>query len=368
MKRTKICFLLPGKIDKPVGGHKIIYEYANRLSADGYEVSVINNIFIPSKLNAALEFLRYIHGILRMIFRWCCQKNTCQKWFHLNADIQEKTIWSFSKRWMPQSDIYIATAAVIAHYLEEYDIEENNKVYFIQGYENWNLTEDELKKTYHINCKKIVVSKWLGDILKREGVDFSIVPNGFDFTEYHCDISITNKNKHTISMLFHKHFSKNCDMGFRALDIVKRQIPELHVNLFGVYEAPPNLPDWYSYYKSPDNSIHNRINNESAIYIAPSSIEGWGLTVGEAMMCGQAVACTDTKGYLEMAVDGVNALVSPINDEKALADNIIRLILDDELRYRIAGNGLKDIASFSIENSYCNFKKVLLSISNSSIS
>ena len=83
------------------------------------------------------------------------------------------------------------------------------------------------------------------------------------------------------------------------------------------------------------------------------------MPIGEAMICGAAVACTDNKGYLEMAKDGETALVSPIKDSKALAENIIRLINDDELRHRIAANGNRFIQRFTWDESYAKLKSIL---------
>ena len=77
------------------------------------------------------------------------------------------------------------------------------------------------------------------------------------------------------------------------------------------------------------------------------------------MLCGQAVACTDNRGFREMAKDGDTALLSPVNDAEVLAANIIRLIEDDELRYRIAQNGMEFIKHLSIDNSYELFKQAL---------
>ena len=77
------------------------------------------------------------------------------------------------------------------------------------------------------------------------------------------------------------------------------------------------------------------------------------------MQCGCAVACTDNKGYLEMAKDGVTALVSPVKDYKALAENIIKLIEDDQLRHTIAQNGNEFIHEFDIEKSYLKIKSFL---------
>ena len=37
----KICFILPQILRKPVGGYKIVYEYANRLSDKGHKVDIL---------------------------------------------------------------------------------------------------------------------------------------------------------------------------------------------------------------------------------------------------------------------------------------------------------------------------------------
>lgn len=354
-----ICFLLPGRLDKPVGGHKVVYDYANRLAADGFEVIIVNNAFLSSKSAVFKEILRCLHGLIRLIVRVVCHQNTCRKWFSLHSGVKEKTVWSFNYRWMPKADIYVATAAITSHYLLDYDVLDNNKVYFIQGYENWNLTDKELRDTYHYPFRKIVISKWLGELLDEEKETYSVVPNGFSSFEFFCEVPIESKDRYRVTLMYHTMPSKNVKMAMEALMIVKKAVPELKVSMFGVYDRPERLPEWYEYYQNPDKETHNRICNDAAVYIAPSSSEGFGLTVGEAMMCGQAVACTDTKGYLEMAVDEINALVSPVNETKALADNVIRLIQDDELRFRIAKNGLRDIMSFSVENSYKKFKSAL---------
>ena len=60
-----------------------------------------------------------------------------------------------------------------------------------------------------------------------------------------------------------------------------------------------------------------------------------------------------------MAKDGETALVSPIKDAQALANNIIRLIKDDELRHRIARSGNEFIKQFNCESSYKKLKETL---------
>ena len=76
-------------------------------------------------------------------------------------------------------------------------------------------------------------------------------------------------------------------------------------------------------------------------------------------MCGAAVVCTDNKGYMEMAVHEENALVSPVRDAQGLADNIMRLIEDDELRCRIATNAMEHIKQFTWDRAYKKLLEVL---------
>ncbi len=38
----KVSFVLPGYPWKPVGGYRVVYEYANHLAARGYEIAVVH--------------------------------------------------------------------------------------------------------------------------------------------------------------------------------------------------------------------------------------------------------------------------------------------------------------------------------------
>lgn len=355
----RLFILIPGALNKPVGGHKVVYQYANMLVSNGYEVTIVNNIFSPSNENAFVEFLRKVHLSIRYIANRLTNRTTCRGWFPLSDRIKEIAVWTFDKLGLGQDDYCIATDATTAPYLDRYSIPFSHKLYFIQHYENWRMTDKQLRATYHFNMKKVVISKWLGSVLDGEGVSYSIVPNGFDTKEFYLTIPIEKKDKYLVSMLYHKSDWKNVKLGFDALNVVKRKIPQLRVTLFGVYDSPEEIPEWYEYIKSPSVTDHNLLNNKAAIYVGTSLKEGWGLTVGEAMMCGQAVCCTDAEGYLEMASNMETALVSDKHSVDALASNIIALIENDELRIRIANNGWRSIKQFDIQQSCRKFLEVL---------
>ena len=351
---STITFIFPHPVAGPTGGYKVAYEYANRLVADGHRVNIVysGSLFWRKK---SLYFkltncIRYIQMLIKGY--------GCRKWFNLDKRVKEHLTLSLNYRHVPKSDIYICTSPYTAMYVKDYPTE--NKYYLIQDYENWGaVTDEKLIETYHYPLKKIVISTWLEKLMEKHGCDCTFIRNGFDFDYFKKSKEIETRDRCTITMLYRPAVVKGCKYGFAALDIVKKEYPQLKVNIFGIEPRPDFLPEWYSYYQSPNKETHNRIYNEAAIFIGCSSVEGWGLPIGEAMICGAAVACTNNNGYLEMAKDGETALVSPIKDAQALANNIIRLIKDDELRHRIARNGNEFIKQFRWDSSYCKLKETL---------
>ena len=349
----------------PVGGFKVVMEYANRLVADGYEVHVVYadatkyRGAIPGKMKAKLL-------LKHLLFRLGVLRRSIRLWFPLDERVKEHNVYKLDWKYVPKTDLYVCTAVDTAPYLNGYPIDATRKYYFIQDYEKWGRTDEEVRKTFHYPMQKIVISSWLKDIVeKEEHENCKLVLNGFDTNEYRLTIPVEAKDKFSVSMLNHYDKRKGCATSFAALDIVKQKYPQLQVNIFGTPDRPENLPEWYHYYQSPSKEEHLRINNESAIYVAASIDEGWGLTIGEAMLCGQAVACTDNRGFREMATDGETALLSPVNDAVALAAHIITLIEDDELRHRIAWNGMEFIEHLSIENAYRHFEQALVGAAHS---
>ena len=353
-----IVFLLPGSAWKPIGGLKVVYEYANRMVNDGYAVTIT---YAASFFFSSCSFKKKIRSLVKYVYFAVSRKYTCRAWFDLDNRIREEWVWSLSERQVPGADIYFATAVETSYYLDRYKmVDRVNKYYLIQHFENWSYSDRFVLDSYHLNLKKIVISGWLQDIMKQEQETCVLIRNGFDPAYFISYKPVEDRDKFHISMLYHEAEWKGCEDAFEALEIVKRKYPQLMVSLFGGFPEP-QLPDWMTYYRKPDRTLHNRIYNESSIYIGASHSEGFGLTVGEAMLCGCAVACTDNKGYLEMAKDSETALVSPVKKPNELADNIMRLIENDELRYRIAGNACTYISQFTWDESYNRLKELLRS-------
>lgn len=351
-----IAFLLPGIGGiGPVGGYKVVYEYANMLVNDGYNVIIIYPLTLNFKKYNFLSKLRVVPHYLK----WRIKGISGRNWFNLNPKVQEKLVLSLNWSHIPKSDFYIATSVETAYYLKDYPVNLESKAYLIQGYEDWGMNKDDVNASYRFGFKNITISKWLHNKVATTGSESVIIKNGFDFNYFKLTTPIESRNKFTVSMLYHNDERKGCKFGIEALTKVKEIYPNLEVIFFGVPERPSNLPSWIQYFQTPDKNTHNKIYNASAIYLAPSLQEGWGLTVGEAMICGAAVICTDTLGFREMVENGKNGIIVPIQDTYSLVNAIKKLISDNNLRISLAKQGNEDIKEFTWSKSYKMLKKII---------
>lgn len=347
-----ITFLMPGRGVSPVGGFKVVFEYANRLSYDGFDVHIVYPVSINFR---NLGFTNKIKSVLRFPY-WILNGFSGKKWFSLNEKIKHHLVLSLNQRHVPKTDYYVATARATSVYLKDYNIADDNKLYLIQGFEDWGVPEEEVYKTYRFGLRNIVISNWLKDRVEKAGASCILIKNGFDFDYFKLNNQIGIRSPYVVSMLYHHSTRKGCKYGVEALSIVKSKYPQLKALFFGTPERPDDLPEWVEYYRCPDKETHNYIYNTSSIYLAPSLQEGWGLTVGEAMICGNAIVCTDTLGFQEMVKDGENGFIVPVANSEALAEKIVRLIENDNLRWQMANNAYETIKAFSWENSYKIFR------------
>ena len=361
-KQNKIVFLLPWRDEVPVGGYKVVYEYANRFYRDGWDVTIcyphVRGSFKQDVKNPLQRFkmrLGFFYRNLKKSYR-------AGEWFPLESGIKKLFVFAisdFALRDYKDAKI-IATAVETAMELNAVSSVPNaNKFYFIQDFEAWNVSEDAVYDSYRFSMRKITIAPWLRDRIESVGEKAELVPNGFDFGYFTLSIPIEDRSPHEIAMLYHKDERKRCEDAIKALELVKRQIPKLHVTMFGVPEPPADLPDWYTYHRQPSKALHNSIYNNAAIFVAASKAEGFGLTIGEAMICGCAIACTNNGGFSCMAIQDKTALLSPVFDTEALAKNILRLINDNELRIKLARAGNEYIRQFTWEKAFELFKSTL---------
>jgi glycosyltransferase involved in cell wall biosynthesis len=355
MKGLKITFLLPGTGHLPTGGGKVVYEYANHLSRRGHRVTLVH----PARVAAQPSPLQIMRGAAVFVLRSTVGEFRPKKWFPLEQAVRTLWVPSLSSRFIPDGDVVLATAWATAEWVVDYPAEKGEKFYLIQSWETWSGPEDRVRATWKTTLRKIVVARWLRDMARELGVECCYIPNGIDFQQFGLDQPPENRNPNHAMMLYHTHPVKGSAFGLEALKLVKKELPDLRVTLFGTSPPDPAFPRWINYRRMPSQSELRACYNDAAIFVAPARMEGWPLPPAEAMICGCALAATDIGGHREYGIDGETALLSPSGNPKKLADNVLRLVRDAELRMKIARNGYEHIRRCSWEEAIDSFERLL---------
>lgn len=98
-----------------------------------------------------------------------------------------------------------------------------------------------------------------------------------------------------------------------------------------------------------------RILANCDVVALPSTHEGLPLTGLEALAVGKPVVASQLHGTAEIIHSGHNGLLVPSRDARALADAILRLLRDPDLRERLASRGPDSVAAYGAETMNANF-------------
>jgi D-inositol-3-phosphate glycosyltransferase len=71
--------------------------------------------------------------------------------------------------------------------------------------------------------------------------------------------------------------------------------------------------------------------------VVPSLYESFGMVALEAMACGTPVVASEVGGLAFLVQDGVTGFTVPVNDPSALADRLLHIITDPELKDTLGG-------------------------------
>ena len=355
----RIVFFMPRDGSKPIGGFKIVYEYANMLANDGHHVSFVYPIYIPRlNRNPIIELLRLLKSSALFLKQKIRPYYSCRDWFQLNPNVSEKSVWRLES-YNFQDDIIIATAATTAPAVSKRQTTEV-KYYFIQHFEKWaGASAADIYSTYRLNINLITISNWLKKSIESIGEKAKLVPNGFNTDLFRILTPPEKRNPLRILTLYHEDKWKGTDDVINAVNICKTYFPNIELVMFGSTRPAHNITENIEFHYQCSGSSLVELYNSASIYFGASHKEGWGLTIGEAMLCGCAVVCTDNEGYLEMAVHNRNALISPVGDIMQLVDNILTILSNQDKRIEIAYNGHNDMQKFNFADSYQKFKVAL---------
>jgi len=366
-----------GGMDKPGGAARAIFEYANNLLQRGHEV----NIFISVYNQHSRQFEYYDDhgkigwglgkywekrlGLTRRFRRfWASitgKREIAVDWFDLKPKIH--LIPDFSEKYIPDGDVIIAVHWWILLWINQYSKSKGKKIWFIRTV----FFLPPSKKTQEIldfPFKKIVASSFMKEEVGRcGGKDVSVVLNGVNLKQFYNKNKIFNKEKRVCMVCFGANFAdasfKGVEDGIKAFEIAQRKHPEIKLVMFGIKRGK-EIPKYCEFHQDPSQDKIREIYSFCDIFLFPTRKEASANPPREAMACKCAVVGTTAGGITDYAVSGETALLSAPGDIQSLANNLIRLIEDEELLKKISLAGYEKIREFSWENQTKKLEEIIL--------
>ncbi len=299
------------------GGTRVVSIYARALLEKGHQVVLVS---IPhSRKSLKTKFKQYIKGL-----GWPKSVTPPSHLDNLNLDhrvLNEKR--PIVDNDVPSADVVIATWWETAEWVYALAPEKGAKIYFIQGHEVFDfLPVERSKATYRLPLHKIVISKWLQDIMQGEygDNDVDLVHNSVDKSQFFA--APRSKQLHpTVGFLFARSNTKGVDITLQAIAKLKRLIPDLRVVSFGA-ERPNNEPYWDECIEFTYSPAQDKIKDIYAtcdVWMTASRNEGFNLTAMEAMACRTPIVATDTGWPSEAIQTYKNGMLVKIDDVDGMA-------------------------------------------------
>lgn len=168
-------------------------------------------------------------------------------------------------------------------------------------------------------------------------------------------------------------YQKGFERLIEAWRIVAKDCPEWSLHIYGNGEDKEKLLSLIENYKlmdsitifPPTQDIEDRLL-KSSVYVLSSRFEGLPMVLLEAMSLGLPIVSYDCKtGPKDIIREGYNGYLVPEGDVKLLADRIIHLIQDDNLRKTIGENAKKEASKYSHGEIVTQWEKLFNQLMNS---
>ena len=225
-----------------------------------------------------------------------------------------------------------------------------------------NFTKNQIMKRYHLDKEKITVIY--------NGIDMNLS----HFTEE--DLKAV-RNKYNLGDKPIILFVGRVDDPRKGLDILlkafKQVLEQMDAVLLIVGRGDHDCPRKIAKFLGISQHIYftgyvdlltlKKIYTLCTVYVCPSKLEGFGLTIPEAMSAGKPIVASDVGAIPEIMQNNVNGILVQSGDSKSMADAIIKYLQDKKYSEMIGKKNetyIKDAFSwkkhaYQLESIYSKF-------------
>lgn len=218
---------------------------------------------------------------------------------------------------------------------------------------HYNSSKKIIKKYFNVEDKKIHLFPWYSEIFKRKGKNLS----GSNLYKHPLVVSICRQDpRKGINFIIH------------AIRIASKTVPNINCLIVGsgsFLQLNRKLVEKLKLTKNIQvtgfaSDIGPILTQADIAIIVPLAQGSSALTVGEAMSYGKAIIASDCDGIPEDITNSVNGIIVKKGSEQGIADAIVKLVKNKNLRTRLGKEALKSFRNgFGFDKMKNSIKDVL---------
>ena len=334
------------------GGCRVIAIYADWLSRIGHQVLIATNKAPEKRSRFPFSFRkRVVAG------------NPPSHFDRLSVEVLRVGEGRVPATEVPDADVVIATWWETAEWVNDFPPSKGGKVYLIQHHEvHPYLPLERVRSTYRMPLQKVVIARWLADVMARDYGDLSavLVSNSVDHAQFFAPPR-QRQLVPTVGLLYSGADWKRFDLSMAALQNIRVRLPGLRVVSFGSERPKRALPDFVSFTFEPPQDMLRDFYAACDIWLTASTSEGFNLPAMEAMACRTPVVSTRTGWPAEAIVDGANGYCVEVDDALALEQAVERVLtLPPADWLRMSEGAFETVRESTWERSARQFEQVLV--------
>lgn len=325
----------------PSGSYKVVYCHANHLTREGHRCCIVYTA-ASSDQNPRQVVGRIAHRLL-----WT---SGLRRWFPLLRAVRERYSAQVNPETFAEFDVVIAGCWRTGEVLRSMGQCGVLRALLVHHYEaevRPDLASAVLPTLWDPTILKLCVSSGTKSRVEQLGASFTVLAlNGIEHQMYRRSVG-GSRLPRSLSFNFVDRPIKNPDLLQATIWEIFRRRPDSRMRGFGVIKPRRNFPPSVEFFRGlSDSRIVTEVYQRTEVFLATSTLEGFGFTIAEAMSCGCVPVTTDSKGISDFLFEGATGRVIARPDPHELADAVIQLWDDHELRAKFQEGARQQLAAF----------------------
>jgi glycosyltransferase involved in cell wall biosynthesis len=352
------CWLNP-----EMGGAEVFtYENANRWVKAGHEVTLFTSEFQNCRREEVVDGVKVVRAGGKYSVYWKAKKYY-RKYFSkegYDVVIDEINTRPFlTPKFVNNGKKIIALIHQLAR---EYWFYETP---FPINYIGYYFLEKRWLRNY-VDVPTVTVSESTRqDLLDLGFKEVFVVPEGLNFKP--LDEVPEKESYPVVAYVGRLKRAKRPDHAIKAFRIVKKRIPEAELWIIGDGYFRKDLEkiaaDRVKFFGSLSDGKRRELVKRAWVLVNPSVREGFGLNVVEANALGTPCIAYDVAGLRDSVKNDETGLLAEARNVEDIADKMVMILKDEELRERLSGDALDYSRRFSWDESAEVFLKVIQRVS-----